>query len=639
MASPTGQFHPGRLVAIFVGITAVLYALVLFTPGDNTPRLGIDLQGGNRVVLKAALPGGGTPTSDSMKQARSIMEARVNGSGVSGAQVQIDGSDQLVITAPGDADLAGYTRSAQMNIREVLDQGYDVAALQKAASAASSTATTSGSATGSGSASGSGAPSSPAETTMPAIGDTETPTATSTPAPTTAASGTSQGLRGPAAALATTAPSSGADQGSTAAGSSAPVASGSGASTAATTDTSAVAAEWPIPGSDPANPNQPAGKDATAWTDWEAAAKTQIDAGKLSCDKINVTAGQDDPSRPVLACGSGVWNGAAGTSPCGPDVTDSCVTLLDKTLIQGKDISTAAAVFDAAQCGGWCINVSFSSAGQTVWSNYTANNVNKQTAFVLDGAVLSAPAVRQAITTAVTQVSGSFTQESATSLANSLKYGALPLQFKQITSERVSAQLGLEYLEAGLIAGGIGLALVIIYCLIYYRLLGVITILSLVLSFGLVYAVMVLLGRWIGLSLDMAGVAGLIVSIGITADSFVIYFERLKDEVREGRTFRSAVPRGWERAKRTILSADAVTFLSALVLYLVAVGDVKGFAFTLGLSTVLDLVVVFLVTHPLVAWASGAKIFTSPALSGLGAVAKAGAAQRAAAARLNVKEA
>ena len=141
----------------------------------------------------------------------------------------------------------------------------------------------------------------------------------------------------------------------------------------------------------------------------------------------------------------------------------------------------------------------------------------------------------------------------------------------------------------------------IIYCLIYYRLLGVITILSLVLSFGLVYAILVLLGRWVGYSLDMAGVAGLIIAIGITADSFVIYFERIKDEVREGRTFRSAVPRGWQRAKRTILSADAVSFLSAAILYVLAVGEVKGFAFTLGLSTVLDLVVVFLVTHPLVA--------------------------------------
>jgi preprotein translocase subunit SecD len=183
----------------------------------------------------------------------------------------------------------------------------------------------------------------------------------------------------------------------------------------------------------------------------------------------------------------------------------------------------------------------------------------------------------------------------------------------------VSATLGLASLRAGLIAGGIGLLLVFVYCLFYYRLLGVLTMLSLFLSFGLVYAIIVLFGRALGYSLDLAGVAGLIVAIGFTADSFVVFFERLKDEMREGRTFRSAVPRAWIRGRRTILSADAVLFLSAAVLYLLAVGQVKGFAFTLGMSTVLDLVVVFLVTHPLVALVSTTKRLSSPALVGLGA--------------------
>ena len=157
-----------------------------------------------------------------------------------------------------------------------------------------------------------------------------------------------------------------------------------------------------------------------------------------------------------------------------------------------------------------------------------------------------------------------------------------------------------------------------LYSLFYYRALGVLTILSLVLSGLVVYAVLVLLGRGIGFTLDLAGVAGFIVAIGITADSFVIFFERIKDEVREGRSFRSAVPRGWVRARRTILSGDAVSFLAAVVLYVLAVGQVKGFAFTLGMSTVLDLVVVFLVTHPLLALASNSRLFASPAWSGLG---------------------
>ncbi|MGH3937339.1 MAG: SecD/SecF family protein translocase subunit, partial [Pseudonocardiaceae bacterium] len=227
-----------------------------------------------------------------------------------------------------------------------------------------------------------------------------------------------------------------------------------------------------------------------------------------------------------------------------------------------------------------------------------------------------------------TSITGRFAQAEAQNLADVLKYGSLPLSFQSSESETVSATLGLASLRAGLLAGAIGLAVVFVYCLFYYRLLGVLTILSLALSGLIVYAVLVLLGRWIGFTLDLAGVAGLIVAIGITADSFVIFFERLKDEMREGRTFRSAVPRAWTRSRRTILSADAVSFLAAAVLYVLAVGQVKGFAFTLGMSTVLDLVVVFLVTHPLVAMASKSRVLSRPELSGLGGAQRVGAQNR-----------
>ena len=174
----------------------------------------------------------------------------------------------------------------------------------------------------------------------------------------------------------------------------------------------------------------------------------------------------------------------------------------------------------------------------------------------------------------------------------------------------------------------VGLVLVFAYCLFYYRLLGILTILSLALSGLVVYAVLILLGRWIGFTLDLAGGAGFIIAIGITADSFVIFFERLKDEMREGRTFRSAVPRSWERARRTILTADAVSFLAAAVLYILAVGEVRGFAFTLGMSTGLDLVVVFLVTFPLVVLISRSRSLGRPGLSGLGAVDRIGSRHR-----------
>ncbi|MGS0688459.1 protein translocase subunit SecD [Nakamurella sp. GG22] len=631
MATPAGQFRPWRLIWTFIGITGVLYGLVFLTPGSNTPKLGIDLQGGTRITLTARTQDGSDPTRQQMQQARTIMESRVNGSGVAGAEIQIDGAKQLVITVPGTQDLNSLTRTAQMNIRPVVSDASGNPVISYPAGFVPPAASTSA-------APSSGSGASASETTVPAIGDTPTPTASAVPgesatvapgsgsqaATTAPASSPAPGLRAPQAAVAapsgSTAPSTPASEpaastpastpaASTPAGSAAATASGTGAS-----GTAAAAPAWPA-GSNPDLPTQPLGTDEAAVSAWISAATTALPG--LSCADLEPYRGLDDPNKPLIACADD------GTA----------IYLLDKTLIAGTQIDTATSG-QSTQGAGWVVNMTFKSDGYGKWSTYTSENVGKLTAMTLDGQVISAPRINGPITTPGTEISGSFTQESAAGLANSLKFGALPLAFDRAETVSVSAQLGLEYLKAGLIAGGIGLLLVVIYCLLYYRLLGVITILSLVLSFGLVYAILVLLGRWINYSLDMAGVAGLIIAIGITADSFVIYFERIKDEVREGRTFRSAVPRGWQRAKRTILSADAVSFLSAAILYVLAVGEVKGFAFTLGLSTVLDLVVVFLVTHPLVHLAAGSPIFTSARWSGLGSVAKAGAEQRAANARV-----
>jgi len=661
VATPAGQFRPWRLIWTFLGITAVLYGLVFFTPGSNTPKLGIDLQGGTRITLTAKTQDGGDPDRAQMQQARTIMETRVNGSGVAGAEVQIDGARQLVITVPGNEDLSGLTRSAQLNIRPVLTSPLDAASGQGTpvisypagytppASATAATTPASGETTAPsgdtavstvpaiGDTATAAAPTSApgsAQATVPAIGDTAT--AGETAAPGTESPTSPAGLRAPNAALApdtgTTAATEPATDTAAASTPATDTAAASAPATGATdtaatgtattgtpaSGTAAAAPAWPA-GSDPNNPTQPAGTDQTAWTTWETAATTALPT--LSCADLEPYRGLDDPSKPLIACSD----------------TGDAIYLLGPTLIAGTQVSTASSG-QSQQGAGWVVNLSFKSEGYSTWASYTASHTGTLTAMTLDGQVISAPRISGPITTTTTEISGSFTQASAAALANSLKFGSLPLAFEAAESVSVSAQLGLEYLTAGLIAGGIGLLLVIIYCLIYYRLLGVITILSLILSFGLVYAILVLLGRWVGYSLDMAGVAGLIVAIGITADSFVIYFERIKDEVREGRTFRSAVPRGWQRAKRTILSADAVSFLSAAILYILAVGEVKGFAFTLGLSTVLDLVVVFLVTHPLVHLAAGSPLFASPRWSGLGKVAKAGAAQREANARLGAKE-
>jgi preprotein translocase subunit SecD len=264
--------------------------------------------------------------------------------------------------------------------------------------------------------------------------------------------------------------------------------------------------------------------------------------------------------------------------------------------------------------------VEFKPDAANVWADFTASHVGTQTAFTLDSQVVSAPQIEEAIPGGNTQITGQFNAQKAKELANVLKYGSLPLSFESSEAETVSATLGLTSLRAGLIAGAIGMALVLVYSLLYYRVLGLLTALSLVASGAMVFAILVLLGRYINYTLDLAGIAGLIIGIGTTADSFVVFFERIKDEIREGRSFRSAVPRGWVRARKTIISGNAVTFLAAVVLYVLAIGQVKGFAFTLGLTTILDIVVVFLVTWPLVYLASKSTTLAKPAFNGLGAV-------------------
>jgi len=331
------------------------------------------------------------------------------------------------------------------------------------------------------------------------------------------------------------------------------------------------------------------------------------------CGEEDVLAGNDDPNLPLITC-----------SQDGNEVY-----LLDKSIISGEQIENASSGLDQQQ-GVYVVDLQFKSDATKIWADFTAANVGTQTAFVLDSKVVSAPEIREPIPGGRTQITGQFTDSSARELANVLKYGSLPLSFESSEAETVSATLGLTSLRAGLIAGAVGLALVLLYSLLYYRILGVLIALSLVASGAMVYAILVLLGRWIGYTLDLAGIAGLIIGIGMTADSFVVFFERIKDEIREGRSFRSAVPRGWNRARKTILSGNAVTFLAAAVLYVLAVGQVKGFAFTLGLTTILDVVVVFLVTWPIVYVASKSPMMAKPRLNGLGAVQQIARERRAA---------
>jgi preprotein translocase subunit SecD len=375
----------------------------------------------------------------------------------------------------------------------------------------------------------------------------------------------------------------------------------------------------------------PTDSAAASPTDSAAATSSAVEDPSLDPNRPAVTQEEAAAAYATLACDK---NDTTTDTARPDDYVASCTQdgtakyLLGPTIIEGTDVTDASSGTQQTT-GEWVVLLDFNNKAENTWAQYTAANVGKNVAFTLDGRVISAPTIQSAINSNPTTISGSFTQTTADELANQLKYGALPLTFSQATAESISTELGAAQLEAGLIAGAIGIALVFIYALLYYRLLGLVMIASLIASAALVYACLVLLGREIGFTLSLAGIAGFIVAIGITADSFVVYFERIKDEIREGRTLRSAVPRAWVRARRTILSADAVSFLAAAILYVLAIGDVKGFAFTLGLSTVLDLVIVFLFTHPLLAVLSRWRSFGSSRMSGLGRVDKAGRKPRA----------
>ncbi|MER5941834.1 protein translocase subunit SecD [Streptomyces sp. NPDC001928] len=304
------------------------------------------------------------------------------------------------------------------------------------------------------------------------------------------------------------------------------------------------------------------------------------------------------------------------TIACGQDDKVWSKFVLGPVDVDGTEITKAQATLDTQSAAGWQVDMTFNSAGAKKFAEITGKLAQQTTpqnefAIVLDDEVVSHPFVQGAIGGGKAQISGSFTQEEAQSLANMLSYGALPLSFEEDSVNTVTAALGGEQLKAGLIAGAIGLALVVIYLLVYYRGLSLVALLSLLVSAALTYTIMSLLGPTIGFALNLPAVCGAIVAIGITADSFIVYFERVRDEIREGRTLRPAVERAWPRARRTILVSDFVSFLAAAVLFIVTVGKVQGFAFTLGLTTVLDVVVVFFFTKPLLTLLARTKFFGS----------------------------
>ena len=578
MASSSAPVHPARYLSAFLVLLIGVYLLVFLT-GDKRahPKLGIDLRGGTRVTLTARTPDGSRPSREALAQAQQIISARVNGLGVSGSEVVVDG-DNLVITVPGNDgnEARNLGQTARLYIRPVIQV----------------------------------IPAQPAQEPKPAP---QQPPAGAPPAAPPAPGGPAPGAVPPPAGQPAPPPAQPGAQprpyplDPTPPPSPAPPAPGA-----------PPAADLPAP----PDPRKDLADRIAAEKNWRQSTRQGIQYLALQyqatmCGKDDILAGNDDPNLPLVTCST----------------DHKAAYLLAPSIISGDQIQNATSGMNQRGIG-YVVDVQFKPAAANVWADYTAAHVGEQTAFALDSQVVSAPRINEAIPGGRTQISGGdppFTAGTARQLANVLKYGSLPLSFEASEAQTVSATLGLTSLRAGLIAGGIGLILVLLYSLFYYRALGLLTALSLICSGAMVFAILVLLGRYINYTLDLAGIAGLIIGIGTTADSFVVFFERIKDEIREGRSFRSAVPRGWVRARKTIVSGNAVTFLAAAVLYFLAIGQVKGFAFTLGLTTILDLVVVFLVTWPLLYLASKSPRLAKPAFNGLGAVQRVARERRASA--------
>ncbi|KLL11456.1 preprotein translocase subunit SecD [Protofrankia coriariae] len=571
-------------IGLLFGIVVLLYGSMALT-STWTPKLGLDLQGGTSVILtpRSTEPGKGVD-GGAVNKAVDIIRERVNGLGVAEAEVKRNNT-QIEISVPGRGrndvvELVGQT--AELRFREVYTSGAAVPA----------------------------APATPTATpTVPVPG---APGAASAPPAATAASPSTTTRpdvvgSGLLAQAAPTAP----------AGSAAPAPAASAS---------------PAPGTPPAavppaasgQPAQPAADTPPA----DVVARFE----SLTCAPSDVrsqAAATDRPTDWVAAC----------------DRSGAVKYLLMPATVIGTDVKSATAGLASSggttsvSTGEWVVNVSFTGSGQAKFTSLTEKTLGKQVAIVLDGVVQSAPTTNDRIA-GDAQISGSFTQSSAQDLANVLRYGALPLAFEQSSAESISPTLGQDSLNAGLLAGVIGLALVTFYSFVYYRALGIIVLSSLAVSGVLVYASVVLLGEWIGFTLTLAGIAGLILSIGVTADSFVVYFERIKDGVRENRTARVATERAWPSARRTMLSADTVSFLAAAVLYILSVGSVRGFAFTLGLSTLIDVLIMFIFTRPVVTLLVRRPFFATSRFSGLTVAAVRGqpAAAGPAPARLAKRE-
>lgn len=501
------------LLVIIIALVAANGASVLFNNGQWTPKLALDLEGGTQITLSPQLSSGETVTPEQLERAVAIIRQRVDAAGVSEAEINTQGNQNIVVSIPGEPDDATRERiqsSAKLEFRPVL-----LADLPSASSVDQ--------------------PGSEDPATDPSA----SPSAEASAAPT---------------AEPTAAPSPSVEP----------------------TDASDLA--WITP------------ELQEKFDTFDCATLAQVGANVAPADEPLITCEQDGTVKYIL----------------GP------------VEVQGERIADARAGLVTSPTGvttnEWGVFIEFDAEGTTQFRAVTERlitlaGVQNQFAIVLDGAVISAPRTNAAITDGRPQISGNFTEESALTLADQLKFGALPIGFEIQSSENISATLGVSQLQSGIIAGIVGLILVGLYSFLQYRALGGVVLASLIVSGVITYLIITYLSNQQGFRLSLAGVAGLVISIGVIADSFIVYFERIRDELRDGRSVDGAVEAGWKRAWRTILISDVINFLAAIVLFVLAVGNVRGFAFTLGITTVVDIIVVALFTHPMLQLLARTRFF------------------------------
>ena len=542
---------PRRVLTALAVLVVLLFGLVAvgvrWGNAQATPKLGLDLEGGTQMVLEPVLADPNAPVSaGQLDKARDIIVQRVDSNGVAEAEIATQGGRNIVISIPGQPD--AKTLDAIRKPSQLRFRPVLVA--------------------------GSGIPE-PTPTATPSASATGTPTTPTSPPPLFTMD-----------PITTDEPSTG--------GGGAVIPPAFVADDPTPSPSTAPAAGTSTAGG-PANPSD------TAWI--TPALTTQFTA--LDCGKPGaITDIVDDPAVPLVTCST--------------DRREKYI--LGPVELDGTDIADAGSGYQTTSTGAPTsiveVRLTLNGDGAKKFAAVTtrlmglkSDATRNRFAIVLDKQVISAPSTNAVITDGRASITGSFTLDSARALAQQLKFGALPMSFKLQTQDDISPTLGKEQLALGLLAGVIGMVLVFAYSFVQYRLLGMVTVASLLIAAVITYAVLTLLGTAYNFRLTMAGVTGVIVAIGVTADSFIVFFERVRDEVREGRPLDTAVEAGWARARRTILAGDAVNVLAALVLYVLAASNVRGFAFTLGVTTLIDLVVVFLFTHPVVALLAHTRFF------------------------------